>query len=190
MQNFTTISWPLFILIVSGLIGIWMITTKTTIGKTLLTRELPWSVKKWSRFLLMLGITAFIMVHPVFHVMGLVILGVLYYLFVSDRSLSEQWYTRRAKTSGQGESAIHKTRNKGSVSLVITDINKNRGLVLSRRALDKCIFSFPYISDKQDPRINYINDKYEVSVSLSSYTYIASFVDYIKQAGFEIEIKS
>ena len=87
MNGITSFSWSFFLISALILAVIWIVTTRTRIGKIIIVQETPWTVSQWSRILLVILITLFILVDPLFHLITFGIFALLYYLFVNKNIL-------------------------------------------------------------------------------------------------------
>lgn len=189
MKGMTTFSWYSFFIIIAILIFVWILSTRTRIGRKIITQETPWSIPQWSRLLLVLGITLFILVDPLFHLLTFGIFAILYYVFVNKNFLNTN-----IRNIGVSNEVIG-----GSLPFILSDEKKlelicipqdSQNLIAQRKAIDKCLFSFPFIDNKAYPVVKYLDGQYHLSLNLSSEKFTASLVEYIKKAGFQVNLKN
>lgn len=184
MLEHTTISWLTFFAGALVLLLVWFLTTRTRIGKIIIDEETPWSVDQWRRLLLVLLITLFILVNPLFHLMTAAIIGILYYFFVHQNFLRRN--IRSISLNGDSSSRSNQLK---SLSLIcegntFTDLNEEK------KALNRCLFSFPHISHEAKPRVNYQDNYHALKVDLYHEKYKASFINYLQKEGFTVKNKN
>lgn len=148
-------------------------------------RETSWTVRQWQWLLVALAITGLVLVNPVAHLIGTAVLGGLYYLLVA--SPKQRQRLLHSGSSATLDKNMQLLTGKTTIYCVAdTDV----GLTKAKSALQQCLFSFPYINQEVAPTLSYLDGKFELSVTLSANHYKASFVDYIRTAGFQIEYKN
>jgi|GEM_PF-2254831 len=181
-----TISWFTFFVILIICFSLWLLTTRTQIGRNIINQETSWGLEKWSRLLLLIVVAVFILVNPIYHLIAVMVLGALYYVFLANNQEKSFLNFANGKR-GQKINIGIPNGNAYSQTLIIKG-NDFDDLLQERTMLEQCLFSFPYIKDQPFPSINYIEDRFEVGLSLTDEQYLASLVTYIKQANFHIEI--
>ena len=186
MNNLSTISWTNFFIVAIILVLIWLLSTRTRLGKKIIIRETPWDISQWTRFLLAILITLFILIDPILHVLTIGIFGILYYVFVSKNLLFKN--LRNINSGDRINSGLSFiSGGKNSIKILCKNI-KHKNLLETKSQLDKCLFSFPMLLDGSTPFVQQINDEFEIELSLVSKDYVSSFMDYIKNSGFEVEL--
>jgi len=183
-----TLSWTTFFWSCLVLALIWLLSTKTTIGKNIVLRETRWQMTQWSRLLLVLVVTLFILVNPLLHLLAVAVLGVLYYVLVADSNTKSKLidFGDSRKPSGLPLGIGSTTTTEQILVCTATDM---ASLLKEKQTLDKCLFSFPYIKDNPYPSIQYLDGKYNLTLRLTSDKYLASLVQYLRHAGFETVLK-
>jgi hypothetical protein len=188
MGDITTISWFTFLISTLVLLFLWWLSTKTRIGRKVIIQETPWNESQWTRFLLVILITLFILVNPIFHLLTFGIFFALYYTFVSRNFLSRNF---RKIGSGEKISAnlpfIGTTEDKVVLGCKYT---KSDSILESKKAMDKCLFSFPMIDSQNTPIIKYNEEEIELELYATPNSYLASFINYIKKSGFTVQNKN
>lgn len=189
MNELTTISWMSLLIGVGLLFIIWILTSKTRYGRLIVTRETPWNVRQWTTILVIIAITMFILVNPVFHLLTTGIFAVLYYVFVNKNILG-----RKISHLGNGKESLRGGIDFGAKAPFTLELHCKgidfSGQLAERKALDKCLFSFLTVSSNPFPEVDHIDGVYHVKGELSSKKYYSSLIQYIQRAGFEIEIKN
>lgn len=189
MNGITSFSWFFFLIAAIILAVIWIVTTRTRIGKIIIVQETPWSVSQWSRILLVILITLFILVDPLFHLMTFGIFAVLYYLFVNKNILDTDIRNLGGKTDVLTSAIPFISTKVDKLELICTS-NDHQNLLAEKTALNKCLFSFLQIDDHIYPKVNYIDGEYHLTLNLSSEKYASSVIDYIRKAGFQVRTKN
>lgn len=164
-------------------------TAKTRIGQRIINQETPWSVSQWSRLLLVLSITLFILVDPIFHLLTFAIFAILYYVFVNKNLLNTNIRKLGVKNDMLPGNLSFSSINEFSQEITCIPIEE-RSLYNESRAIDRCLFSFPYIENKAFPMVNYLNGEYHLKLNLTSEKFTSSLVDNLKKAGFEVILKN
>lgn len=176
------LSWTLFFFLTAILAVVWFLTTQTLVGRQIIANRTNWSQRQWSRFLIVLLATVFIMVNPIYHLLATAVGITLYYILVDNRSMGEM--LAGIKNINTNSS----TRNDGikpNLSQTLLCQGKNHASMSEERlALERSLFSFPYINSR--PTINYEDSKYTIQVSLTDGKYLASLQQYISEAGFHV----
>ena len=180
-MNFTTLTWTTFLIIGGCIILLYMLSNRTRIGRLLIERETPWTPSQWTRILLIVLITCFILVNPVFHLLTFAIFAVLYYILISQNFLSRNIIDLGHTREGLGLLSLPKDTIKLVCTPVVEGTERTHNLSLS-----KCLFSYPMIVG-DEPQIQYENDKFTVELNLISKKYTSSLVSYLSKAGFEVE---
>lgn len=186
MTILNAISWPLFFWIALGLLVLWILTTKTQIGRTIIEDETPWGLKQWERLLAIIGITVFILVSPLIHLIGILVLGGLYHVFVGDLSITKDHFLK-SKSRKESDSLRIASDTHARPILICKSTNEARPK-LAKQSLEKCLFSFPFIAEK--PKLRHLNNTFEIEPHLSNPKYLSSLIDYISHAGFQVEQKN
>ena len=166
---------------------VWLFTTKTNIGSNIVAAETRWSQTQWVRVLLVIVISMFILVNPLFHLLAVAVIGGLYYLLVSEKEFGKNvfGFNERGPTTSSTSTI---SASKSTVILTCKALDDTNTLD-SKEKLQRCLFSFPYIKEQPNPVIQYVEGNYEVDLSISDITYKTSLMEYICQSGFEVEIK-
>ncbi len=188
MLNLTTLSWKWFFILGLILVIIWIISTKMRIGRTIVTQETPWTLPQWSRLLLVIGITLFILVDPIFHLSTVAIFAILYYVFVNKNFLNTNIRKLGIRNDSLSGTLPFISGESSKVDLLCKSTT-HENMVKERKALDRCLFSFPQINDLNRPEVKYLDGEYHVTLSLSSSKYMSSLMEYIRKAGFEVSNK-
>ena len=151
-------------------------------------RETPWTLRQWQWLLLTLAITALVLVNPITHLIGTAVLGGLYYLLVANPKQRQ----RLLNTGPTQALSTMDNKMKLQTEEVTIYCNADAGIGLnkSKSALQQCLFSFPYLDQEEVPTIHYRDGTFELSATLTSDKYKASLVDYIRDAGFQIDYKN
>jgi len=179
-----TLTWSTFTWAGAILFILWLLTTKTQIGRNIVTRETPWSISKWSKLILVIAISLFILVNPIYHLIGVTIFGSLYYFLVSEGTIKSSLIKGSNSKSNKGLNLNLNTSKSGHYSLLCIE-RKSGNMIESRFMLERCLFSFPYLKDNPYPAIQYLDDQYQIDLDLTSSKYLASLMDYLRQAGFK-----
>lgn len=189
MIELTTISWWTLLLGIGFLFLIWLLTTRTRYGRLIINRETPWNTRQWTTILIIIAITMFILVNPVFHLMTTGIFAILYYIFVSKNALGRNLnYLGKSTESLRSGLDFTSTRN-GSVRITCKGKDFSNKIE-ERRTLDKCLFSFLGAVKTPIPKVDYIDGEYHIQGDFLSKKYYSSLIQYIQNSGFEIEIKN
>ncbi len=183
MLELTKISWFTFLVIFLIIALIWILTTRNRIGRMIIERETPWTTIQWSRILLAVLITCFILVNPIFHLSTAIIFGALYYLFVIQGFLQRNMISLN-RGSDSKRSIKFAQDHKEMISLICTPEDNNQ-INKSRLALEKCLFSFNQVEDDFPPVIHFENGQFTVQLKINEY-YFASLSDYISAEGFQV----
>lgn len=183
IQN--TISWTTFLwtCVITSLV--YLISARTKIGVNFINTETKWTVRQWERVLLVVVMSMFILVNPVFHLLSVAIVGGLYYVLVHNKESNSNLF-RLGETKHALSNSLS-TSNK--TQLFLECRAKDLKIVQSKEKLQRCLFSFPYIKDNPNPNIHLVDDKYEVYLELSNIEFTASLLEYLRHSGFEVEIK-
>ena len=188
MKGMTTFSWFTFIIIIAILVIVWLFTSKTRIGRKIIVQETPWTIPQWSRLLLVLAITLFILVDPIFHLLTFAIFAILYYVFVNKNFLNTNIRNIGVNSEVMGGTIPFMMADEKQLELICIP-DKAQNLIAERKALDKCLFSFPFIDDKTYPKVKYLGGEYHLALNLSSEKFTSSLIEYIKKSGFQVNIK-
>ena len=189
MNGITSFSWSFFLISALILAVIWIVTTRTRIGKIIIVQETPWTVSQWSRILLVILITLFILVDPLFHLITFGIFALLYYLFVNKNILETDIRNIGGKNDVLTSTIPFISTKVDKLELICISEN-HPNLVAEKTALNKCLFSFLQIDDHIYPKVKYIDGAYHVTLNLSSEKYTSSMIDYIRKAGFQVRTKN
>jgi len=183
-----TLSWTTFFWSCLVLSLTWIVTTKTTIGKNIILRETRWTLRQWSRLLLVILVTLFILVNPILHLLAVAVLGALYYVLVADSSTKSKLID-----FGEGRKTAGLSMGIGTAAasehLLVCRAADMSSILEEKQTLDKCLFSFPYIKDNPYPSIQYLDGRYHLTLRLTSDKYLASLMEYLRHAGFETDLK-
>jgi len=180
-----SISWVTFLIGILMVWMVWIFSTRTRVGQALIIDRTPWTLPQWYRVLIVVGVTLFILVNPVFHLLGAGVMFGLYYVlvvkgFIPFQNISS-WENKGREAAVAGSDTV------GVKLLTLTCQGKNHGnLISEKKMLDRCLYSFPFIVDSAKTEVQYLDGKYFVSVQLSSAVYTSSLVDYLVKSGFEI----
>ena len=180
MIDITTLSWMSFFLICIGLTLVWFLTVRTSIGKFIIESQTPWNSTQWTPVLVVLLVTCFILVNPLLHLLTFMIIAALYYVIVAKSFLSKNIMDLGSSKDGLKFLNLNADKIK-----IICKPNIEATVLEQKRALEKCLFSFPLIAGKE-PEILYENNEYQVELNLSSKKYTSSLTSYIESAGFEV----
>lgn len=188
MQGLTTFSWLTFFVLLGIIAIIWVFTTKTKVGRLIIENETPWNQAQWTRLLLVVIITLFILVDPIFHLTTFGIFISLYYIIVNKNFLNTNIRKIRVKNEGVKSGLAFIVPQKKILSLTCVP-SESQDLISERNMLNKCLFSFPYIDDDTSPIVQYLNGSYNLELYLSSEKYTSSLIGFIEKAGFQVSIK-
>ncbi len=180
MIDITTLSWMSFFLIGLGLVLVWFLTVRTRLGKLIIESQTPWNSSQWTRVLVVLLVTCFILVNPLLHLLTFLIIAALYYVLVAQNFLSKNIMDLGSSNDGLNFLNLNAEKIK-----IVCRPSSEVNVLEQKRALEKCLFSFPLIAGKE-PDILYENNEYQVELNLSSKKYASSLTSYIERAGFEV----
>jgi hypothetical protein len=188
MNQLSTISWPTFFIACAVLLLTWLWTSRTKQGRLLVEHNSPWTASQWKRVLIVLVLTLFILINPIFHLLAAGILVGLYYLFVGRNFMSLPTSTTAAK---EDRSLFTGNKIESSASFILTCLrNDDSNQLDARQQLDRCLFSFPFIRPHTFPKIQYVDGIFEVEVDLDAAAHLDSLIHYIKASGFDIKQKN
>lgn len=113
------------------------------------------------------------------------------YYFIVDRSgltslndlLSRSTRTRHLVSSKDNSTASVK------IDLDVTS-TLDLDAVSTRKRLDKCLFSFPFIDDTSHINLYRKASGYHLSVAILSQQYIESLISYLEKSGFDSQLKN
>ncbi|WP_235297050.1 hypothetical protein [Portibacter marinus] len=181
MIEITTLSWKTFLIISGCLLILYLLSNRTRIGRLLVERETPFTGSQWTRILLVVLTTCFILVNPLFHLLTFAIFAILYYILVAKNFLSRNIMDLGSSKDGLAFLSI--TKDTITISCTpTTEISERE----QKNALDKCLFSFPVIVG-DEPKVQYEDKTFIVELNLSSKKYTSSLMSYISRAGFEVQ---
>ncbi len=188
MGKITTISWTMFLILLLLLFVIWLLTTRTKIGKAIIIKETHWNIPQWSRLLMVMAFTFFILINPIVHLLAFAIFFVLYFFIVPNPLFKNRFREQFGFNESLNVSNPFISPNNKNIQLVCKSTSPTN-LITERKALDKCLFSFPQINNFLKPEVSQIDEEYHLTLRLSSDEYLSSLMSYIRKSGFEVQIK-
>jgi len=183
-----TLSWSTFFVSIIVLAVVWLLSTRTQIGRNMISRETDMTLDNWARLLLVIAIALFILVNPVLHLIEVVVIGGLYKLLIVDKILGSDFLP--GGDSQLSETNTNVTANNSNPLSLVCEVSDEQSMLTSKSRLDQCLFSFPYVKDNPLPHTHYIDGRYHVSVKLTSDQYLASLLEYLRHSGFDTKLKN
>lgn len=183
MLELTKISWFTFLIISLIIVLIWILTTRNRIGRMIIERETPWNTIQWSRILLAILITSFLLVNPIFHLSTAIIFGALYYLFVIQGFMQRNMIA--LNRGNDSKRSIKFSSDNKELHCLICTPEETQQINKARIALEKCLFSFNQVEDDLPPKIHFENGQFSVQLKINE-NYLASLSDYISKEGFQV----
>lgn len=181
MNDLYTISWLTFFAITIILAVLALIGTKIPWGISKLKYVFHRSPDYWIITLIVIGVLAFVLVHPMTHSILVVIGSLVYYLLKQNPLYSKK----------ENKDTSIKRKHLSDKSVTFTCLARDtQDLVIDRHRLGKCLFGAPYINHNTNIDIKQNGQAIEVSLTLYSDQYISSLTYLLQDAGFDLTIKA
>lgn len=184
-MNTNFIPWSTFLGLCLVIFLIWIITTQTQVGRRFVRERTSWTRRQWDRVLLIAVATLFIMVNPVYHLIGTGVAVVLYFLFVDRRNIKKT-LLKSDKRTLESSSPFSTISLKKPQIYISCKGKQHKNMIKERNILEKCLFSFPFIEDTPFPKVQYMDETYHIDLNLSDEKYYDSLISYLDHAGFDI----